>query len=362
MMDASIQPFFVVPADASLDANAELLGSKAAQLARMSRLGLPVPPAFVMPTSLCNGVNQKDGAALQTLKSGLRLGIARLEAATSRRFGDSRLPLFVSVRSGAARSMPGMLDTILDVGMNNDTVQGLIRLTGNPRLAWDSYRRFVQSYSEVVDGVASAEFERPLAAMLGVEDAASEDELDCEALERLTHDFIEIALRAAGSRPPANPLDQLDAAAQAVYASWESARAREYRQINGLHDLVGTAVTVQAMVFGNSGHRSGAGGPSLATPPPAPPSLTSTSCSMLRGRMSFPVAARQATALCWRSGCRMSPKISPSRRGAWSKTSRMRRTSSSRSKTASCIFCKPARPNARHAPRSGSRWIWSAKG
>jgi hypothetical protein len=128
MMDASIQPFFVVPADASLDANAELLGSKAAQLARMSRLGLPVPPAFLMPTSLCNGVNQKDGAALQTLKSGLRLGIARLEAETSRRFGDSRLPLFVSVRSGAARSMPGMLDTILDVGMNNDTVQGLIRL------------------------------------------------------------------------------------------------------------------------------------------------------------------------------------------------------------------------------------------
>jgi pyruvate, orthophosphate dikinase len=259
MTEVASEPFFVLPADASPEANVELVGSKAAQLARMSRLGLPVPPAFVMPTSLCNGVNRKDEAALRALKSGLRLGIARLESATGRRLGDSRLPLFVSVRSGAAKSMPGMLDTILDVGMNNDTVQGLIRLTGNPRLAWDSYRRFVQSHSEVVGGVPSAEFERPLAAMLRAEDAASEDELDCEALERLTHDFIEIASRAPGLRPPEDPLDQLDTAALAVYASWDSARAREYRQINGLHDLAGTAVTVQAMVFGNSGNRSGAG-------------------------------------------------------------------------------------------------------
>jgi len=259
MTDAVSEPFFVILADASLDANVQLVGSKAAQLARMSRLGLPVPPAFVMPTSLCNGVNRKDGAALHALKSGVRRGVARLEAVTGRRFGDSRLPLFVSVRSGAARSMPGMLDTILDVGMNNDTVQGLIRLTGNPRLAWDSYQRFMQSYSEVVGGVPSAQFERPLNAMLGAEDAASEDELDCEALERLTHDFIEIALRLSGRRPPEDPFEQLDAAALAVYASWESARAREYRRINGLENLAGTAVTVQAMVFGNSGNRSGAG-------------------------------------------------------------------------------------------------------
>src|SRR3974390_1743918 len=136
MTDAVSEPFFVILADASLDANVQLVGSKAAQLARMSRLGLPVPPAFVMPTSLCNGVNRKDGAALHALKSGVRRGVARLGAVTGRRFGDSRLPLFVSVRSGAARSMPGMLDTILDVGMNADSVRGLIGLSGNPRLAW----------------------------------------------------------------------------------------------------------------------------------------------------------------------------------------------------------------------------------
>jgi pyruvate,orthophosphate dikinase len=259
MTNAATEPFFIGMDDVSPDASIEVVGSKAAQLACMSRLGLSVPPAFVMPTSLCDCVNQEDATAQSTLKIGLRQGIARLEAATGHRFGDSRSPLFVSVRSGAARSMPGMLDTILDVGMNDDTVKGLIRLTGNPRLAWDSYRRFVQSYSEVVDGVPSAEFGRALEAMLRTEDAASEDELDCEALERLTADFVEIALRTSGRRPPREPADQLQAAAFAVYASWQSLRAREYRRINGLESLAGTAVTVQAMVFGNSGHRSGAG-------------------------------------------------------------------------------------------------------
>ncbi len=259
MTDVATEPFFIGAPDASPDVNIELVGSKAAQLAHMSRLGLTVPPAFVMPTTLCDVVNQKNATAWSTLKDGLLLGIARLETATGRRFGDSRSPLFVSVRSGAARSMPGMLDTILDVGMNDDTVQGLVRLTGNPRLAWDSYRRFVQSYSEVVDSVPRAEFQRALAAMLRAEEAASEDELDCEALERLTGEFIEIGLRTKGRRPPREPADQLLGAAAAVYASWQSVRAREYRRINGLEALKGTAVTVQAMAFGNSGHRSGAG-------------------------------------------------------------------------------------------------------
>ena len=259
MTDAATEPFFIGTADASREESAELVGSKAALLTRISRLGLAVPPAFVMPTSLCNDVNRKDPVAQRALKNGLRVGIDRLENATGRRFGDSRTPLFVSVRSGAARSMPGMLDTILDVGMNDETVQGLIRLTGNPRLAWDSYRRFVQSYAEIVDGVSSAEFGRAIAIILRSEDAASEDELDCEALERLTGDFIDIAVRISGRRPPEDPVDQLEAAARAVYTSWRSPRACEYRRINALEGLAGTAVTVQAMVFGNSGSGSGAG-------------------------------------------------------------------------------------------------------
>ena len=259
MTGASDQLFLVGLGGPGGALSEELAGSKAAQLAQMSELGLPIPPAFVMPASLCCGVNRADEDALCALKSGLRVGIARLEEATGRRFGDSRAPLFVSVRSGAAKSMPGMLDTILNVGMNGVTVQGAVRLTGNPRLAWDCYRRFVQNYAQVVGGASGAEFARALGATLRAEQAESEDELDCEALERLTAQFINIAAGVCGRRPPEDPSDQLETAARAVYASWLGPRAREYRRLNRLEDLLGTAVTVQSMVLGNSGSRSGAG-------------------------------------------------------------------------------------------------------
>jgi len=259
MIGPTTEPLFIGMEDASQDLDVELAGSKATQIARMSEMGLAVPPAFVMPTSLCAGVNGGVGEAQRAMRSGLQDGIARLEAATGRRFGDSRTPLFVSVRSGAARSMPGMLDTILNIGMNKESVQGAVRQTGNPRLAWDCYRRLVQGYAQVVGGVSRAEIEEALVAMLQSENAVSEDELDCEALERLTTQYIGIAARSLKRDLPQDPLDQLEAAARAVYASWEGARAREYRRINHLEDLLGTAVTVQAMVFGNSGSRSGAG-------------------------------------------------------------------------------------------------------
>jgi pyruvate, orthophosphate dikinase len=259
MTGAADELFFIGTTEPSRCVGAELAGSKAAQLAQMSALGLAVPPAFVMPTSLCPGVNGGEEEAQRVLTNGLRAGIARLEAATGRRFGDSRTPLFVSVRSGAAKSMPGMLDTVLNVGMNDATVQGAVRLTGNPKFAWDCYRRFVESYARVVGGVSSVAFERALAAMLQSEEAASEDELDGEALERLTAEYLDIAAPGHGLRLAEDPSEQLEAAARAVYASWLGARAREYRRINRLDDLLGTAVTVQAMAFGNFGGRSGAG-------------------------------------------------------------------------------------------------------
>ncbi|MGB8277923.1 MAG: PEP/pyruvate-binding domain-containing protein [Methylovirgula sp.] len=237
----------------------EIAGSKAAQLWRMAQLGLDVPPAFVLPTTLCAPVNAMEKDALAAVQHGLDKGIAWLEEVTGRRFGDSRIPLLVSVRSGAAASMPGMLQTILNVGLNDETVRGLIRLSGNPRLAFDSFRRLVQGYAEVVAHVPAAGFERCLAEMMRREGVASETELDPEALERLTNEFRELALRSAGHGIPADPREQLRTAAVAVYRSWQSARAKEYRRLNHLEDLDGTAVTVQAMVFGNSGGRSGAG-------------------------------------------------------------------------------------------------------
>lgn len=237
----------------SCDLTADVAGAKAAELSRMAKLGLRVPPAFVLPTDLCAAVNAGDSRALETLERELRDGIACLEESTRRRFGADRAPLLLSVRSGAARSMPGMLSTILDVGLNAESVRGLIGLTGNPRLAWDSYRRFVQMYCEVVENADAAPFEACLARMIRSEDVAFESELDSEALERLAHDF-----RALGDLPD-DPRTQLKRAALAVYRSWESPRAKEYRRLNGLENLAGTAVTVQAMVFGNAGGKSGAG-------------------------------------------------------------------------------------------------------
>jgi pyruvate,orthophosphate dikinase len=236
-----------------------LVGSKAAMLSHISSLGLPTPPAFVLPTTLCGPINDGDAEAEKALADGLHRGVRWLEAATGRRFGDPRRPLLVSVRSGAARSMPGMLSTVLDVGLNADTVHGLIRLTGDPRMAWDSYRRFVQGYAEVVNGAPAAIFEAKLTAMLQAEGAGREAELDPEALERLSRAMLTAAEIHAGRPIPADPMDQLSAAAEAVYRSWDGARAVEYRRLNGLGDLEGTAVTVQAMVFGNTGGGSGAG-------------------------------------------------------------------------------------------------------
>ncbi len=154
--------------------------------------------------------------------------------------------------------MPGMLDTILDVGMTETSVHGLIRASGNPRLAFDCYRRFIQSFAEVVGGVPPHGFDGLLAEMIRSEGVGDETELDSEALERLVHEFLGLATRLSCAAP-AEPVDQLTQAAHAVYMSWESARAQEYRRLNALHGLKGTAVTVQAMVFGNSGGDSGAG-------------------------------------------------------------------------------------------------------
>lgn len=252
-------PFYIGTSDSRQEITPELGGSKAALLWRMSRLGLNVPPAFVLPTTLCAGVGRGEEATLAAMEHGLREGIAKLEHATGRRLGDARAPLLVSVRSGAAKSMPGMLSTILDVGLNGITVRGLLSLTGNPRLAWDSYRRFVQMYAEVVAGVPAAEFAAAIADMLRAEGARDESELDSEALERLTGEFRGIAHRGAGRAVPEEPLDQLIAATRAVYRSWDGARAKEYRRLNKLDGLAGTAVTIQAMVFGNTGGRSGAG-------------------------------------------------------------------------------------------------------
>jgi pyruvate, orthophosphate dikinase len=251
---------FLIGAGAGAKAIApELAGSKAAGLAQMARLGLTVPPAFVLSTQMCKPVIDDAPGAAEALSGMIAEGIQFLEHETGRRFGDARAPLFVSVRSGAARSMPGMMDTLLNTGMNAATVRGFIRQTGNPRLAWDCYRRFLQAYAEVVGGADAKPFAAKLAEAMQAEGASSEAELDPEVLERLTLTFASLAEGSLGVPVPADAMKQLHAAVRAVYRSWESPRAQEYRRLNGLEDLAGTAVTVQAMVYGNAGGRSGSG-------------------------------------------------------------------------------------------------------
>jgi pyruvate,orthophosphate dikinase len=238
--------------------SADEVGAKAANLARMAALGLPVPPAFVLPVRLCADIIDNKAQAQSLLQDGLQQGIAFLESATGRRFGDRRLPLMVSVRSGAARSMPGMLDTVLNVGCTSAAVQGLIRTTGRTRLAWDCRRRFLESYAETVLGLDPQPFATRLAELTASEGVGSDRDLDSEALERLAAD-AQALLEGGDDGWLEDATMQLGCAARAVYRSWMSERAQEYRRLQQLDDLKGTAVTVQAMVFGNGGLSSGAG-------------------------------------------------------------------------------------------------------
>jgi len=238
--------------------SAEIVGAKAANLARMAALGLPVPPAFVLPVELCAAITRGDADARQSLADGLTEGIEFLENATGKLFGDRRRPLLVSVRSGAARSMPGMLDTVLNVGCTSAAVRGLLRMSGHPRFAFDCRRRFLESFGSIVLGVDPAAFARRLKELVAAEGVDSEQALDGEALERLSDSYQQL-IEDENHVLAENPMEQLRAAAEAVYRSWGSDRARTYSELGHFEDLNGTAVTVQAMVFGNSGLSSGAG-------------------------------------------------------------------------------------------------------
>jgi len=238
--------------------SAEVVGGKAANLARMAALGLPVPPAFVLPISLCAATVSGKPKAAQDLAASLAEGIEFLEKTTGKRFGDRRRPLLLSVRSGAARSMPGMLDTVLNVGCSLPAVHGLVRMTGHPRFANDCRRRFLESYGTVVLGIDRAEFAKKRDELVAAEHVGGETALDCDAVGHLAAAY-EHVIEDESQVLSDDPMEHLTSAAQAVFYSWTSERAHTYRKLQHLEDLQGTAVTVQAMVFGNAGASSGAG-------------------------------------------------------------------------------------------------------
>ncbi len=238
-----------------------LLGGKGANVAEMTRiLGADrVPAGFTITTEACVSYMENGQTAPDGMDGEVDEALARLEASAGKTLGDPSDPLLVSVRSGARESMPGMLDTVLNLGLNDESVQGLSDRTGNERFAWDSYRRFVQMFGNVVRGIPGERFEHAIAAAKTEHGVTLDTELDVDALKELTASFREIFAEATGEAFPQAPREQLEQAIRAVFDSWGGDRAIAYRRINRIPDDWGTAVNVQQMVFGNKGDTSGSG-------------------------------------------------------------------------------------------------------
>ncbi len=237
----------------------DLLGGKGANVAEMTRLGLPVPQGFTITTETCIAYLRGGHTFPEGLQDEVTEHLARLEEATGKRLGDVQDPLLVSVRSGAKFSMPGMMDTVLNLGLNDESVEGLAARTGNPRFAYDSYRRFIQMFGDVVSEVEKEHFERALSALKAERGVTEDVDLTADDLRGLVATYKGIYQEHKGEPFPQEPRAQLDAAIQAVFESWDNRRAQDYRRLNRIPYELGTAVNVQQMVFGNTGSRSGTG-------------------------------------------------------------------------------------------------------
>ncbi len=237
----------------------ELLGGKGAGVAEMTNAGLPVPPGFTITTEACNAYYDSDKQFPQGLWEQVREGIKIVEQQTGKGFGKQENPLLVSVRSGAKFSMPGMMDTVLNLGINDETVKGLVKLTGDERFAYDAYRRFIQMFSKIVLDTDPKDFEQVLDNYKKQAGVATDAEIPADALKKLVGEFKQIAERQSGEPFPTNVNSQLQKAIEAVFSSWNNKRAIDYRNFNKIAHTLGTAVNVQSMVFGNMGNDSGTG-------------------------------------------------------------------------------------------------------
>ena len=236
-----------------------LLGGKGANLAEMTNLGIPVPPGFTITTEVCRVYYEGNRNYPPELDEQIDENLKKLEDAMGLKFGDPKRPLLVSVRSGARVSMPGMMDTVLNLGLNDETVQGLIDMTGNERFAYDAYRRFIQMFGDVVMEVPHDDFEAILEAKKKELGVVLDTELDAEALKDVVKKYKALVREKTGKSFPEDPREQLDMARDAVFGSWMNPRAITYRRLNNIPGDWGTAVNVQAMVFGNMGDDSGSG-------------------------------------------------------------------------------------------------------
>ncbi|MCI1143732.1 pyruvate, phosphate dikinase [Sphingomonas sp. WKB10] len=236
-----------------------LLGGKGANLAEMASIGLPVPPGFTISTAMCTRYYEEGEQFPQSLRDEVAQGIAHIEGVTGKSFGDASNPLLVSVRSGARVSMPGMMDTVLNLGLNDTTVEGLATKSGDERFAWDSYRRFIQMYADVVLELDHGAFEEALEIAKEDNGFTLDTELSASDLKALVAEYKSLVEKEWGKPFPQDVHDQLWGAVGAVFGSWQSERAKVYRRLNDIPADWGTAVNVQAMVFGNMGDTSATG-------------------------------------------------------------------------------------------------------
>src|SRR3954454_24036361 len=237
----------------------DLLGGKGANLAEMANLGLPVPPGFTIPTSVCTYFYAHDKTYPKELKAQVEKALHHVGKLTGKAFGDASNPLLVSVRSGARASMPGMMDTVLNLGLNDQTVEALAELSGDRRFAYDSYRRFITMYSDVVLGFDHSHFEDILDTFKDSQGYALDTDLTGDDWVELVGKYKDAVERETGSPFPQDPHAQLWGAIGAVFSSWMNARAVTYRKLHDIPESWGTAVNVQAMVFGNMGETSATG-------------------------------------------------------------------------------------------------------
>jgi pyruvate, orthophosphate dikinase len=236
-----------------------LLGGKGANLAEMTKIGIPVPPGFTITTEVCDLYNKNNNTYPNGLNSQIDENLQKVEQKLNLKFGDHDNPLLVSVRSGAAISMPGMMDTVLNLGLNDDTVQGIIIKSNNERFAYDAYRRFIQMFGDVVLEVGHNKFENALQKKKDSKGVQNDTDLDANDLKELVQEFKAIVKEETGKDFPTDVKEQLQLAINAVFGSWSNQRAISYRRINDIKGLIGTAVNVQAMVYGNMGDDSGTG-------------------------------------------------------------------------------------------------------
>ncbi|WP_297812231.1 pyruvate, phosphate dikinase [uncultured Finegoldia sp.] len=236
-----------------------LLGGKGANLAEMTNLDIPVPTGFTITTEACNKFYQENEKLWDGLFEEIKSHISETEKELNKRFSDEENPLLFSVRSGAVFSMPGMMDTILNLGLNDKSVKGLAKSTNNERFAYDSYRRFIQMFSDVAREIPKVLFENELDKIKEEKNVKDDTDLDSEDLKKIVEKFKEIYKSEMNEEFPQDPIDQLKYAIEAVFKSWNNPRAKIYRQINGIDDNLGTAVNIQSMVFGNMGNTSGTG-------------------------------------------------------------------------------------------------------